>query len=866
MSKSNNNGGGGKKGGNKNTGGVTAGGMITDPRFISAHFDPRHKMTRKNDQAVKLDSRFGSMFTSRFISNAPTDEYGRKIEKKVDKSLKNNYTLDNSKQSASTTTTTTPKDDKKSNKKEKASAPVADSRFTTSSKLWNDFDSKEKDIEEDDEYEMDQVEQQQKDSKKQPAKEKKEKVGAAAAKQQPKPKQKESSEEESQDEEEEEEEDDENVESIEYGGFEYNSDTESSDAEEYEGDEVDPDEVASEEEDVPRGDATRRFAVLNCDWDNVNSKSLFILLSSFVPKGGFIKNITVYPSDYGLKQMAIEKQMGPSKELWDTSAKKANPIKEADSTLTYDRTEDAESFDGKGFNLEKLRQYELSKLKYYYAVVECDSVATANNIYDEVEGTEIEDTANVLDLRFIPDEQEFTNTPRDSCDEMPTSEVPKFDFSTSILKGTTVDFTWDVDKNRRKLLTKNYSKEDAKEEDLRAYLADPESSDESMASDDDSDDQVVDKKDKKSSIRAKYRDLLLSGLQDEEKEDDIKVTFTSAFSDAKTIKDEDSDDEEDMTVSFEGQKVEDSSDEEEDDDDDEDSEEGSEDSGVEGSDESEYNLLNNQDDDQEPSWAKDLKSDEEEEDDVREMVINTDLKQVGKRLLKEKQQRESANVWSDYQNKKKDNKNQKRRDRRLEIQEKIKEQEEQAKKDLKKKKSGKLTDEEKKKQAELELLMMDDDGQKKKGFNKKLMEIQAKINTTDPLEKKKLEKKLKKKNIDIEQLQKEQDFKLDVNDERFPKIFTDPAFAIDPTAPQFKRHSGMVDILKEKQIRRKAEKEKEEKEIIERRKQYKANNNNENESNNSTNVSKSNLLAMAENIKRKAENLKNNNNLKKQKQ
>ena len=54
---------------------------------------------------------------------------------------------------------------------------------------------------------------------------------------------------------------------------------------------------------------------------------------------------------------------------------------------------------GKDYNREKLRQYELSRLKFYYAVVTCDSPETANEIYEKCDGIEYECSANKLDLR-----------------------------------------------------------------------------------------------------------------------------------------------------------------------------------------------------------------------------------------------------------------------------------------------------------------------------------------------------------------------------------------------------------------------------------------------------------------------------------
>lgn len=50
---------------------------------------------------------------------------------------------------------------------------------------------------------------------------------------------------------------------------------------------------------------------MDIDWDRITAVDLYTLMSSFVPKGGKLEYVKVYPSDYGLERMNKESTLGP---------------------------------------------------------------------------------------------------------------------------------------------------------------------------------------------------------------------------------------------------------------------------------------------------------------------------------------------------------------------------------------------------------------------------------------------------------------------------------------------------------------------------------------------------------------------------
>ena len=272
------------------------------------------------------------------------------------------------------------------------------------------------------------------------------------------------------------------------------SDTESSDSSSEDDESEDLDEKneevfgivegnGNEDGAIPRGEVSSRLAVVNLDWDNIRAPDLMAVFQSFIPTTGEIVRVAVYPSEFGKERMEREELEGPPQEIF---AKKSEEIKVSNDV---DEDEDLNSEDGEDdervkqsllkedtgaeFSSTHLRRYQLSRLRYYYAVITCSSESAASVIYDAVDGTEYLTTANFFDLRFIPDEMSFEDdTPRDECTKLPDGYRPN-DFVTEALQHSKVKLTWDADDRARKEVQKRAfggSRKDIDENDLKAYL------------------------------------------------------------------------------------------------------------------------------------------------------------------------------------------------------------------------------------------------------------------------------------------------------------------------------------------------------------------------------------------------------------
>ncbi|KAL2312257.1 Pre-rRNA-processing protein esf1 [Schizosaccharomyces pombe] len=441
--------------------------VVADPRFQSVHSDPRFSRLKRGNFKVKVDERFKSLKEDKdFKTTASVDRYGRPLNQdKATKEIDRLYELENEGSSSSSESSEI------TDNEEVASA----SSKSTKSEELTDEESEDEEV-----YD--------------PAR-----------------------------------------------GEGIISTSESSDESDAESEtEAQPEisELAGiePEENIPRGSETNRLAVVNMDWDNLQAVDLFVALSSFCPPGGKLLKVSIYPSEFGKSRMAAEHVQGPPRDIFTPADNQPSSaeLHEAqkfgfDNNESDQDEEDAliEEDLGNEFDMVKLRQYQLERLRYYYAVVECDSVRTAKVIYESCDGAEYETSANIYDLRFIPDDVTFDDDEsREVCTKAPEKYEPR-DFVTDALQHSKVKLSWDAeDPHRKDLIKKAFTSQDIEDLDFSAYIASSESEDEDV-----------------DVIRSRYQKLLSGDADDFQAnsnpfEDDDKlegangemeVTFTSGF-------------------------------------------------------------------------------------------------------------------------------------------------------------------------------------------------------------------------------------------------------------------------------------------------------------------------------------------------
>ena len=232
-------------------------------------------------------------------------------------------------------------------------------------------------------------------------------------------------------------------------GSDDESDEDAADAEAVEGALPEP---AAE---VPTGEATGRLAAVNLDWDNIRAQDIMAVAASFAPEGGRVLSVAVYPSEFGRERMEREEMEGPPREIFQPRGKGRRlpdkPTVKPVADLPDEGSDDGSSSEdeeikkqlvqedeGVDFDSTALRQYQLERLRYFYAVIQCSSVGVARALYDSMDGHEYLSSANFFDLRFIPDDVDFgMDRPRESCTEIETGYKPT-EFTTAALMHSNV--------------------------------------------------------------------------------------------------------------------------------------------------------------------------------------------------------------------------------------------------------------------------------------------------------------------------------------------------------------------------------------------------------------------------------------------
>ncbi|KAJ1964857.1 pre-rRNA-processing protein esf1 [Dipsacomyces acuminosporus] len=466
--------------GQKNSKSESAKRVTQDSRFSHVQEDPRFIRPKKNYSKVKVDKRFTHMIKDKdFTETSKVDRYGRvREDNRIKAQLRSTYDFGSSESNS----------EEESDGEEEESSEVEGEESKSESEAESESESASvsEDEDEDEDEAPIHVDRARGEG-----------VGSES-----------------------ESESDSDISDIDWGKFGSGQNGGLSDIEE------DPDTI-------PRGDETKRFACVNMDWEHVRAVDLLTVFSAFKPDGGSIVSVKIYPSEFGKERIANEAINGPPREIFGESNDKHKTQKDgglSDESSDDDDDEEVDLIkeqveDNEEFDQVALRKYELEKMRYYFAVIECDSVETARAVYNHCDGTEYEASANFFDLRFIPGDMEFDDSPKDEAFHVPEKYEP-LDFSTQALQHSKVKLTWDADEpSRMKVTRRAFTQDEVDNMDFGHLLA--SSSGESSDEED----------------RINKRNLLLSGLgrsgdgsgSDEDEgngDQEMEITFTPGLSEA----------------------------------------------------------------------------------------------------------------------------------------------------------------------------------------------------------------------------------------------------------------------------------------------------------------------------------------------
>lgn len=691
--------------------------ILSDSRFSHVPFDPKLRHLPKEERKVKLDSRFASMFSDdKFHEKSTMDRRGRKGNYSTKEDLRKFYQLSSDEGESDDDDDDDVDDENDEDSVREDEKEEEDDKGDKENELSNTEESEA----------LEEVSKDNSENKKESSEISKDIIKRLQDMSQ----------------------------DYARGALLFSEDSSDGDSsseeeqeEEFEWGELDQDAVWDNEQEV---EETSRIAVCNLDWNHIKAIDIMVVFNSFCPRGGSVKMVTIYPSEFGKQRLAEEDQFGP-KELTAESESQG-------SSKSYHKDVDLERLEkgklnykeeGTKSKFEALRRYERNRLRYYYAVVECDSVETAKIIYKECDRQSFERAGVLMDLRYIPADMTFDEVSHDVCGTVPEFYEAKL-FTTTALFDSQPTLTWDqTDPHRQKVLSNAMrnamSGNKINEEYLKNFIASSSEEEDSLVVEEDDASSDEGEDDKLARI-AKFRSLIQE-IDEKEKKKANRFNMEEVFG----IEDKDDDAQEDVSED--------------------------EDDNKKDLNPFEKYLEKRKTKRKDKEKKKKMVADKGEDDSSGEEVIgNTEYSD-------DELPEGMGDIYNDPF-----------------FAEELNKQRKNGKKEKKKKKKEPKEEEKNDNdKGDLELLLMDEDQEEKKHFS--MREI---IEDHKGKSKKKLRKKAKQK---MEEKMKEKmshvdDFKVDVKDPRFSHLLTSGEYNIDPSHPQFKRTKAMDNLINDVQKKR----------------------------------------------------------------
>ncbi len=110
------------------------------------------------------------------------------------------------------------------------------------------------------------------------------------------------------------------------------------------------------------------------------------LFASFCKSDMLVEHVAIYPTELGLKRMKEDARYGPRIKAVAKKQKEEQREEVIEDIFEKGKKEERET----PFDPKALRKYEIEEMGYYYAVVTVDSVKTADYLYEECGGVELE--------------------------------------------------------------------------------------------------------------------------------------------------------------------------------------------------------------------------------------------------------------------------------------------------------------------------------------------------------------------------------------------------------------------------------------------------------------------------------------------